>query len=121
MADQPIYEEMSVMQKARKAFELKQKWKITQYSRGKKTIKDIGKELSEHERTVYRLLKLNELIMELQQLIDEGKLSLTKGYFLSELSVEDQTYMLLYHYDLIVSPQRECKELVESYRKKASQ
>lgn len=56
-----------------------------------KTLKDIARAIGEkEERTVKRLLKLNELIPELQHLVSKGKLGTTAAEQLAYLSPEAQ-------------------------------
>lgn len=55
-----------------------------------KSIKDISTTLGESERNTKRILKLNELIPELQTLVSEGKLGTTAGEQLAHLTKENQ-------------------------------
>lgn len=55
-----------------------------------KTTADIAEALGESEKTTRRLIKLNDLIPELQQLISDGKLGTTAGEQLAYLTEEAQ-------------------------------
>jgi len=100
-------EDMSVMEKANYALQLKEEWNIEPYNSGaKKTIKDIAETLYEHERTIYRLIKLTNLTPEFQELVDEGKIGLVKAYHISKLDQEKQEELLKENEDLIVRKNR---------------
>lgn len=55
-----------------------------------KTLKDIAQAINENERTTQRLLKLNDLIPELQSLVSMGKLGTIAAEQLAYLSPEAQ-------------------------------
>src|SRR5699024_5111080 len=58
------------------------------------TNKDIGNIINSDERTTKRIMKLNDLIPELQNLVSEGKLSQTAGEQLAHLTVDNQRALL---------------------------
>src|SRR5699024_6159871 len=58
------------------------------------TNKDIGNIINSDERTTKRIMKLNDLIPELQNLVSEGKLGATAGEQLAHLTVDNQRALL---------------------------
>jgi|GEM_PF-2691638 len=87
------------MKVARRAKFLKEYWDIKRISgrerlKGQnvpsKTINDIANTIGEDERTTKRLLKLNDLILPLQNLVSVGKLNKTAGEQLAYLSEDVQ-------------------------------
>lgn len=87
------------MKKARIAGFLKEYWgirngvrldsQLRQNGEGK-TTKEIGEVLGESKRNTERLLKLNDLIPEFQQLVSEGKLGTTAAEQLAYLTEDEQ-------------------------------
>ena len=86
--------ETDPMKKARIAGFLKEYWgvknglnqfdRVCQNGRPIKTTDDIAETLSESKRNTHRLLKLNDLIPELQQLVSDGKLGTTAAELFEE-------------------------------------
>ncbi|MBF8376350.1 ParB N-terminal domain-containing protein [Alicyclobacillus mali] len=98
-------EDHDPMRKARRAKFLAEYWGIRRggarkgvsgHERAKgqfvplKSIEDIGEQIGEDVRTTKRLLKLNDLIPELQALVSSGKLGTTAAEQLAYLSPETQ-------------------------------
>ncbi len=61
---------------------------------GGKTTKDIADFIGEPKRNTERILKLHDLIPELQDLVSEGKLGTTAGEQLAYMSEENQRALL---------------------------
>ena len=59
-----------------------------------RTMSAIGENVGESYKTVQRYIRLTNLIPELLELVDEGKIALTPAVELSYLA-EDQQYVLL--------------------------
>lgn len=90
------------MKKARRAKFLKEYWKVKRGNTNKnllgqnvlinerKTLQDIAEAIGEDVKTTQRLLKLNELIPELQSLVSTGKLGTTAAEELAYLSQDTQ-------------------------------
>lgn len=87
---------LSTIEKAKIATALKEQWDIQRGKNNeeKKTISDIAEEIGENKRTTQRLLKLNDLIPELQALVENGKLSKTAGESLAHLQKDEQKALL---------------------------
>lgn len=91
--------ETDPMKKSRIANFLKEYWEVRdggdRKSEGqnafRKNMKDIGDTIGESERTTKRILKLNDLIPSLQDLVSEGKLGTTAAEQLAYMSPENQT------------------------------
>ena len=62
--------------------------------KGVKTIQIIGKELGDSAKQVQRYLKITELIPELQELLDQGKISFSPAFELAFLKEEEQRQFL---------------------------
>lgn len=60
----------------------------------KKTLIDVAKAIGESETNIKRLLKLNDLIPPLQELVSAGKLGQTAAYSLAFLPPEEQERLL---------------------------
>ena len=60
------------------------------------SISDIAETIGETERTTKRILKLNDLIPEIQQLVSSGKLGTTAAEQLAYLSSEEQKLLFAY-------------------------
>lgn len=90
--------ESDPIKKARIAKFLKEYWGVREGRPNKLgqngTVSDIAEAIGETERTTKRILKLNDLIPELQQLVSEGKLGTTAGEQLAYLSPENQRTLL---------------------------
>ncbi|MBD7939551.1 hypothetical protein H9655_21135 [Cytobacillus sp. Sa5YUA1] len=91
--------ESDSIKKARIAQFLKEYWGVRRLSGRQrlkghnvpsKTIADIGEELGESEKTTKRLLKLNDLIPEIQALVSSGKLGTTAAEQYAYISPENQ-------------------------------
>lgn len=90
------------IKKAKRAKYLKEYWGVKnggdRKSEGQnvplKNIGDIAEAINEDERTTKRLLKLNDLIPELQSLVSSGKLGKTSAEQLAYLDQETQTMLL---------------------------
>jgi ParB family chromosome partitioning protein len=93
--------ETDPIKKARIAQFLKEYWGVRDGSAGKrsleaqnglqnKTLKDIAETLDESVTSTKRLIKLNDLIPELQQLVSDGKLGTTAGEQLAYLTEDAQ-------------------------------
>jgi len=89
------------MKKARRAEFLKRYWGIREGRPSKlgnnflvKTMTDIADAINEDERTTKNLLKLNDLIAPLQDLVSTGKLSQTAAYSLAFLPQDEQKDLL---------------------------
>lgn len=91
--------ETDPIKKAKIAHFLKDYWEVRdggdRKSEGqnafRKNMKDIGDTIGESERTTKRILKLNDLIPQLQALVSEGKLGTTAAEQLAYMSPENQT------------------------------
>ncbi|MCL6547701.1 MAG: ParB N-terminal domain-containing protein [Alicyclobacillus sp.] len=91
-------EDNDPMRKARRAKFLAEYWGIrrggdrqsNRQNGGLKTVKDIAEVIGEAQRSTERLLKLNELIPELQSLVSAGKLGTTAAEQIAYLSPETQ-------------------------------
>jgi len=96
------------MKKARIAEFLKDYWDVRKGNSQMrqngtlKTIEDIGQAIGEDRRNTQRLLKLNDLIPELQQLVSNGKLGTTAAEQLAYLSPEVQRALYALHHALEV-------------------
>lgn len=86
------------IKKAKRAEFLKKYWNVRQGKKGQnvpiKTMEDIAAAIGEDERTTKRLMKLNDLIPELQSLVSSGKLGTTAAHELAFLSPETQKLVL---------------------------
>jgi len=91
--------ETDPIKKARIAQFLKEYWGIRDFGNNKKfdgqnvqqkTMQDVGNAIGESHKQTQRLIKLNDLIPELQQLVSEGKLGTTAGEQLAYLTEEAQ-------------------------------
>ena len=89
------------VKKAKRAEFLKRYWGVRQGKKRQnvvessgKTIGDIAEAVGEDERTVQRLLKLNDLIPPLQDLVSRGRLAQTAAYSLAFLPPEEQRRLL---------------------------
>lgn len=81
------------IKKARIAKFLKEYWAINQGTRkelGQNGITDISEVIGETERTTKRLLKLNDLIPEIQSLVSSGKQGTTAAEQLAYLTEDEQ-------------------------------
>lgn len=90
--------EKDPIKKARIAQFLKEYWGVKQGSRSDigqnvRSSKDIAEMIGEDERTTRRLIKLNDLIPQLQSLVSKGKLGTTAAEQLAYLTVEEQTVL----------------------------
>lgn len=93
--------ETDPIKKARIATFLKEYWGVREGSAGKrkigghnasqKTTSDIAESIGETERTTKRILKLNDLIPQLQSLVSSGKLGTTAAEQLAYLTPEVQS------------------------------
>ncbi|MCL6477046.1 MAG: ParB N-terminal domain-containing protein [Peptococcaceae bacterium] len=118
------------MKKARRAAFLKKYWDVRHKSHNlkgqnglleSKTMKDVANAIGEDESTTKRLLKLNDLIPELQALVSSGELGTTAAYELAYLSPETQK-SLLDHYgkkltEMKVAEAKELRKFEESLQK----
>lgn len=93
--------ETDPIKKSRIANFLKEYWKVCHggnRASGQndhlKNRNDIAGFIGEDDRTTRRIMKLNDLIPELQQLVSEGKLGTTAGEQLAYLSEENQRALL---------------------------
>ncbi len=59
-----------------------------------KTAADIAETIGESEKTTRRLLKLNDLILEIQTLVSSGKLGTTAAEQLAYLTPDEQRSLL---------------------------
>lgn len=89
------------IKKAKRAEFLKRYWGVRQGKKPQnavessgKTIGDVAKAIGESVDSTQRLLKLNDLIPELQQLVSESKLSQTAAYSLAFLPPNEQKELL---------------------------
>ncbi len=89
------------MKKARRAKFLKEYWDVRQGKKRQnvvessgKSILDVAEAIGEDERTTQRLLKLNDLIPNLQTLVANGKLTQTAAHSLAFLPPEEQEHLL---------------------------
>lgn len=89
------------VKKAKRAEFLRRYWGVRQGKKRQnvvespgKTIADIAEAVGGDERTVQRLLKLNNLIRPLQDLVSRGKLAQTAAYSLAFLPPEEQRRLL---------------------------
>lgn len=89
------------IKKARRAQFLKEYWNVRQGKKPQnavessgKNIKDIARVLGESVDSLQRLLKLNNLIPELQALVESGKLGPTAAYSLAFMPLEEQKHLL---------------------------
>lgn len=92
--------ETDPIKKARIANFLKEYWGVKRGSNqmrhfdASKTTKGIGDLIGEDVRSTQRIMKLNDLIPELQELVSKGKLGTTAGEQLAYLSEENQRALL---------------------------
>lgn len=90
--------ESDPIKKSRIANFLREYWGVSQGKKGQnvliKNIDDIGEILGESHKSTQRILKLNDLIPELQQLVSSKKLGTTAGEQLAYLSEENQKALL---------------------------
>src|SRR5699024_10772383 len=91
--------ETDPIKKSRIANFLKEYWGVKQGSRSdfidnQRSSKDIAKVIGESEWNTRQIMKLNDLIPELQNLVSEGKLSQTAGEQLAHLTVANQRALL---------------------------
>jgi ParB family chromosome partitioning protein len=89
------------VKKAKRAEFLKRYWGVRQGKKRQnvvessgKTIADIAEAVGEDERTVQRLIRLNDLIPPLQDLVSRGRLGQTAAYSLAFLPPEEQRRLL---------------------------
>lgn len=85
--------ETDPIKKARIAQFLKEYWGVNQGTRkglGQNGLTDVAEIIGETERTTKRLIKLNDLIPELQALVSAGKLGTTAAEQLAYLTEEEQ-------------------------------
>ncbi|WP_156896877.1 ParB/RepB/Spo0J family partition protein [Desulfovirgula thermocuniculi] len=90
------------IKKAKRAEFLKRYWGVRQggdrRSKEKnsplKTLDDVAREVGEDVSNLKKLLKLNDLIPELQHLVSQGKLGTTAAYSLAMLPPEEQGQLL---------------------------
>lgn len=68
-----------------------QREKIRHYGGKKKTVEDVADFIGESKRVTERLLKLNDLIPQIQKLVSSGKLGTTSAEQLAYLTPEVQT------------------------------
>jgi ParB family chromosome partitioning protein len=61
---------------------------------GKKSVEIIAEEAGESKSQVQRYIRLNELVPELQQMVDEKKIAMTPAVELSYLKPEEQSLLL---------------------------
>ncbi|WXJ79036.1 hypothetical protein MTMBA_11180 [Moorella thermoacetica] len=122
------------IKKAKRAKFLKEYWKVKRggdrKSKGQnvllKTFSDIAKVIGEDEKTVQRVLKLNDLIIPLQDLVSQGRLSQTTAYSLAFLSPEEQERLLKVLGEsgicgLSVKEAQELRREIETERKRAEE
>lgn len=90
--------ETDPIKKSRIANFLKEYWEVQdgkpRHNVGVKTTSDIGMILGADERTTQRIMKLNDLIPELQDLVSEGKLGTTAGEQLAHMTEDNQRALL---------------------------
>lgn len=88
--------EKDPIKKARQAQFLKEYWGIKKHGdgtirqNGERSMKDVQDSIGESERSTQRLIKLNDLIPELQSLVSLGKLGTTAAEQLAYLTVDEQ-------------------------------
>jgi ParB-like chromosome segregation protein Spo0J len=89
------------IKKAKRAEFLKKYWGVKQgkkrqnvVNNNDKNMADVAAAIGEDERTTQRLLKLNNLIPELQSLVSAGKLGTTAAHIIAFLSPENQKLVL---------------------------
>jgi len=86
-------EDNDPIKKAKRARFLKEYWGVKQGTRsdlGQNGLSSIARAINENERTTKRLLKLNDLIPEFQELVSEKKLGTTAAEQLAYLELETQ-------------------------------
>lgn len=95
--------ELDPIKKGRIAQFLKEYWDVKSGGRGSnqhvqvgqnadlRSMKDVSETIGEDERTTRRLIKLNDLIPQLQTLVSTGKLGTTAAEQLAYLTVEEQS------------------------------
>lgn len=120
--------ETDPIKKSRIANFLKEYWGVRDGSAGRrslegqnapqKTLSDISETMGESERNTKRILKLHDLIPELQQLVSEGKLGTTAAEQLAYLSEEEQKVLLSVKGDSISST---TVSDAKAYRKESKQ
>ncbi len=86
---------LSSIEKAKIAQALKDQWEIKNgnnehNNKSGKSVDDIAEVIGESKRTTQRLLKLNELIPQFQELVASGKLKQTSAEALAHLSKDEQ-------------------------------
>ncbi|WP_031407362.1 hypothetical protein [Geobacillus vulcani] len=115
--------ETDPIKKARIAQFLKEYWGVrrgkpkTEQNAPIKTIDDVGEAIGEDRHTTKRLLKLNDLIPELQSLVSAGKLGTTAAEQLAYLTPDVQRQLLALKGDLSGTSVEQAKE----YRKHAKE
>ncbi|AOQ23096.1 hypothetical protein MTAT_26010 [Moorella thermoacetica] len=123
------------IKKAKRAKFLKEYWEIKRMSgrerlKGQnvlsKTLIDVAEAIGEDYKTTQRLLKLNDLIPLLQDLVSQNKLSQTAAYSLAFLSPEEQERLLKVLGEsgicgLSVAEAQELRRKIEAERKRAEE
>ncbi|PJN48783.1 hypothetical protein PAEAM_56450 [Paenibacillus sp. GM1FR] len=89
--------ESDPVKKGRQGAFLKEYWKA---GKGRKNlmgpmvlIKDIAESMGESERTMKRLIKLNDLIPEIQSLVSDGAIGVRAAEQLAFLTIEEQSIL----------------------------
>jgi len=90
------------MKKAKRAEFLKRYWNVREGRPEKlgknspvfKTLDDVAEAVGESRENLKKLLKLNDLISPLQELVSQGRLSQTAAHSLAFLPVEEQEHLL---------------------------
>ena len=82
----------------------------------KKSIRQIAEEIGENRNTVHFYMKLNSLIPEIQQLVDDKKLTATAAQVFTSMPEEDQTSLFLALGDSIAGMKK--KELEDQAQQK---
>ena len=120
MADANFLQRTKILP-SEKAYAYKMKYEAIK-SQGKKGTKrsltELGEALNEGEKTIQRFIRLSNLIDDLLQMVDEGKLGIVQGCDVSFLSEEDQSHVLFITrmYDINIS-----KEQAEELKKKSKE
>lgn len=126
--------EKDPIKKARQANFMREYWKNNgMYLEGRpkkvdnngRTLLDVAEVIGETERTTKRLLKLNDLIPQLQSLVSSGKLGTTAAEQLAYLTVEEQTALFDERGDSIgdmtVEEVKKLRKEIETLRKENQQ